>query len=172
VHRKFRKPLICISPKNLLRLPACSSPLSAFTDSDPSGIMFQRVIGETDASVVAKNVTRLIFCSGKIYYDLFAYLEANRVSNAALLRVEQLYPLNLERLEEMISVFQHVSKWVWCQEEPRNMGAWTYIAPLLGRITRQALEYAGRPAAASPAVGSKAWHDQQQKELVHHAFSM
>ena len=88
------------------------------------------------------------------------------------MRVEQLYPLNLERIEEIVSDFQNASKWIWCQEEPRNMGAWTYIAPLLGRAAGQEVEYAGRPTAASPAVGSKAWHDQQQKELVHHAFNV
>jgi 2-oxoglutarate dehydrogenase E1 component len=119
-----------------------------------------------------KNVDRVIFCSGKVYYDLAAYLETNRVNSAALVRVEQLYPLNLERLEDVVSDFRNASKWIWCQEEPRNMGAWTYIAPLLARVARQDLEYAGRPVAASPAVGSKAWHDQQQKELVHQAFSM
>ena len=84
-----------------------------------------------------KNVDRVIFCSGKVYYDLIAYFEANRVNDAALVRVEQLYPLNLERLEEAIGDFRHASKWIWCQEEPRNMGAWTYIAPLLGRVARQ-----------------------------------
>ena len=78
-----------------------------------------------------KDVNRVIFCSGKVYYDLIAYLETNRVNEAALVRVEQLYPLNLERLEEAIGDFGHASKWIWCQEEPRNMGAWTYIAPLL-----------------------------------------
>jgi 2-oxoglutarate dehydrogenase E1 component len=166
VRRDFRKPLVIMTPKSLLRNERVTSHIEDFTEA-----AFEQVLGPTSIGE-PNSVERVIFCSGKIYYDLIACLEANRVSNAALVRVEQLYPLNLERLEEMISVFQHVSKWVWCQEEPRNMGAWTYIAPLLGRITRQALEYAGRPAAASPAVGSKAWHDQQQKDLVHHAFSM
>ena len=94
------------------------------------------------------------------------------VGDTALVRVEQLYPLDLEGLQETISAVRHASKWVWCQEEPRNMGAWTYIAPLLAGVLGQEIEYSGRPAAASPAVGSKAWHDQQQKELVHHAFTV
>ena len=166
VRRDFRKPLVIMTPKSLLRNERATSRIEDFTQSPFEQILGPTLIGEP------KNVDRVIFCSGKVYYDLVAYLEANRVNDAALVRVEQLYPLNLERIEDVISDFRHASKWIWCQEEPKNMGAWTYIAPLLGRVTRQALDYAGRPFAASPAVGSKAWHDQQQKELVHQAFSM
>jgi len=166
VRRDFRKPLVIMTPKSLLRNERATSRIEDFTQST-----FEQVLGPT---LIGKprNVDRVIFCSGKVYYDLAAYLEANRVDDAALVRVEQLYPLNLERLEDVISDLRDASKWIWCQEEPRNMGAWTYIAPLLARVARQDLDYAGRPAAASPAVGSKAWHDQQQKELVHQAFSM
>lgn len=117
-------------------------------------------------------VDRVIFCTGKVYYDLIAYQELNKSKNAALVRVEQLYPLDLETLKNAVAPLHQASAWVWCQEEPKNMGAWTYIAPLLGQLTDKPIEYAGRPAAASPAVGSKAWHDQQQKELVHHAFAL
>jgi 2-oxoglutarate dehydrogenase E1 component len=120
----------------------------------------------------AKDVERLIFCSGKVYYDLIGYVESHQIQNTALVRVEQLYPLDLEGLSTTIGDLSHAKKWVWCQEEPQNMGSWTYIEPLLRRLAVHEIEYAGRPAAASTAVGSKAWHDQQQKELVQDAFTV
>jgi 2-oxoglutarate dehydrogenase E1 component len=166
VRRDFRKPLVIMTPKSLLRNERATSRIEDFTQAT-----FEQVIGPTLLGK-PEDVDRVIFCSGKVYYDLIAYLEANRINNAALVRVEQLYPLNLERLEEAIHDFRRAAKWIWCQEEPKNMGAWTYIAPLLGRVTPHAMDYAGRSAAASPAVGSKAWHDQQQEELIHQAFSM
>ncbi len=166
VRRDFRKPLIIMTPKSLLRNERATSRIEDFTNS-----AFQPILGPTSLGD-AKNVDRVIFCSGKVYYDLIGYLEANQVSTTALVRVEQLYPLDLEGLKKTIGEVCHSAKWVWCQEEPRNMGAWTYIAPLLSGALGQEIEYAGRPAAASPAVGSKAWHDQQQKERVHHAFTV
>ena len=166
VRRDFRKPLMIMTPKSLLRNERATSRIEDFTHSAFQPILGPTLIGE------AKDVNRVIFCSGKVYYDLVNYLESNRVGDTALVRIEQLYPLDLEGLEETIGAVRHASKWVWCQEEPRNMGAWTYIAPLLGGVFGQGVEYAGRLAAASTAVGSKAWHDQQQKELVHHAFTV
>jgi 2-oxoglutarate dehydrogenase E1 component len=166
VRRDFRKPLVIMTPKSLLRNERATSRIEDFTESAFQPILGPTLIGE------ARNVNRVIFCSGKVYYDLIGYLESNKVGDTALVRIEQLYPLDLEGLEGTISAVRHASKWVWCQEEPRNMGAWTYIQPLLGGLFHHEIEYAGRPAAASPAVGSKAWHDQQQKELVHHAFTV
>jgi 2-oxoglutarate dehydrogenase E1 component len=166
VRRDFRKPLVIMTPKSLLRNDKATSRLEDFTQA-----AFQQVLGPT-CLAEPNQVSRLIFCSGKVYYDLLDYLGTNRVTDAALVRLEQLYPLSLEGLEDVISGVRSASKWVWCQEEPRNMGAWTYIAPLLANVAGQAIGYSGRPPAASPAVGSKAWHDQQQKELVHQAFSM
>jgi 2-oxoglutarate dehydrogenase E1 component len=166
VRRDFRKPLVIMTPKSLLRNERATSRIEDFTES-----AFQQVLGPTLIGE-AKNVTRLIFCSGKVYYDLLGYLESNQVGDTALIRIEQLYPLDLEGLKETIREVSHASKWVWSQEEPRNMGAWTYISPLLHSVFGEEIGYAGRPAAASPAVGSKAWHDQQQKELVHHAFTV
>jgi 2-oxoglutarate dehydrogenase E1 component len=166
VRRDFRKPLVIMTPKSLLRNERATSRIEDFTES-----AFQEVLGPTLIGE-ARNVDRLIFCSGKVYYDLLGYLESNQVGDTALIRIEQLYPLDLEGLKETIREVRHASKWVWCQEEPRNMGAWTYVSPLLHSVFGQEIGYAGRPAAASPAVGSKAWHDQQQKELVHHAFTV
>jgi 2-oxoglutarate dehydrogenase E1 component len=166
VRRDFRKPLIIMTPKSLLRNERATSRIEDFTQSAFQPVLGPTLIGE------AKKVHRIIFCSGKVYYDLIGYLESEGAADTALVRIEQLYPLDLNRLEGAISDVRHASRWVWCQEEPRNMGAWTYIAPLLGGVWGQEIEYVGRPAAASPAVGSKAWHDQQQKELVHHAFTV
>ncbi len=166
VRRDFRKPLVIMTPKSLLRNERATSRIEDFTESAFQQVLGPTVIGE------AKNVNRVIFCSGKVYYDLLGYLESNRIGETALVRIEQLYPLDLEGLQETIREVRQASKWVWCQEEPRNMGAWTYISPLLRSVLGQEIGYAGRPAAASPAVGSKAWHDQQQKELVHHAFTV
>ncbi len=166
VRRDFRKPLIIMTPKSLLRNERATSWLGDFTES-----AFHPVIGPTQIGD-AKEADRIIFCSGKVYYDLAAYVESNRIQNAALVRIEQLYPLDLEGLAKTLGDVAHAKKWVWCQEEPRNMGAWSYIAPLLARVAGHEIEYSGRPAAASPAVGSKAWHDQQQKELIHLAFTV
>jgi 2-oxoglutarate dehydrogenase E1 component len=166
VKRDFRKPLILMTPKSLLRNERACSQIKDFTEAD-----FQQVIGPVSISDPAK-IGRVIFCTGKVYYDLLAHQEANQAKDVALVRIEQLYPLNLEALETTISPFRNATKWIWCQEEPHNMGAWTYIAPLLRRVTGQSISYAGRPAAASPAVGSKAWHDRQQKELVQQAYAL
>jgi 2-oxoglutarate dehydrogenase E1 component len=166
VRRDFRKPLVVMTPKSLLRNERAISRVEEFTASP-----FHQVLGPTLYDSPDK-VERVIFCTGKVYYDLVAYQEEHQIKNAALVRVEQLYPLNLEALKDAVASLHRVSAWVWCQEEPRNMGAWTYIAPLLRQLTDSTVEYAGRPAAASPAVGSKAWHDQQQKELVLQAFTL
>ena len=155
-----------MTPKSLLRNERAVSRLEEFTGSG-----FQQFLGPTFPGK-SEEVSRLIFCSGKVYYDLVDYQERNALKGAALVRIEQLYPLNLEALGNALAPFNRASVWVWCQEEPRNMGAWTYIGPILAQLAGHKIEYAGRPAAASPAVGSKAWHDQQQKELVHQAFTV
>ena len=166
VKRDFRKPLILMTPKSLLRSERGVSRLQDFTDSSFQPILPPTLLGKE------ADVQRLIFSSGKVYYDLLAYLEANQVKNAALIRIEQLYPLHLETLTKMIERFSAASTWIWCQEEPKNMGAWSYISPLFDSVGHLHIEYAGRAAAASPAVGSKAWHDWQQKELVQQAFTL
>ncbi len=166
VKTEIRKPLILMTPKSLLRNERAVSSLPDFTETD-----FQQVLGPTlrgDAS----RVTRVIFCAGKVFYDLISYQEAQNIEDVALIRIEQLYPLNTGAVEGALAPLRSTAHWVWCQEEPRNMGAWTYISPILGRITGQAIAYAGRPPAASPAVGSKAWHDLQQKELIQSAFTI
>ena len=164
--RDFRKPLILMTPKSLLRSERAVSHLEDFTSSS-----FQQILGPTLFDKPSK-VTRVIFSAGKVYYDLLKQAEASKAKDVALIRIEQLYPLNAERIEEIIEPLGKAEKWVWCQEEPKNMGAWTYISPLLNALTTRPIQYAGRPPAASPAVGSKAWHDRQHRELVEHAFSI
>jgi 2-oxoglutarate dehydrogenase complex, dehydrogenase (E1) component, and related enzymes len=166
VKRDFRKPLILMTPKSLLRSERAVSRLVDFTDSSFQPILPPTALGQET------EVERLIFSTGKVYYDLLTYLEANQVKNTALIRIEQLYPLRLETLSNVIEPFSAASKWVWCQEEPKNMGAWSYISALFCSLNQLRIQYAGRAAAASPAVGSKAWHDHQQKELVQQAFTL
>jgi 2-oxoglutarate dehydrogenase E1 component len=166
VKRDFRKPLILMTPKSLLRSDRAISKLSDFTDSSFQAILPPTFLGKQE------EVQRLIFSTGKVYYDLLAYLETNQLRNTALIRIEQLYPLHLETLARTITAFPNAGRWVWCQEEPKNMGAWSYISPLFNSIDSRSIQYAGRPEAASPAVGSKAWHDHQQKELVELAFAI
>ena len=164
--RDFRKPLVLMTPKSLLRNERAVSYLEDFTISS-----FQQVLGPTLFDKPGK-VNRVIFSSGKVYYDLLKQAETSKVKDVALIRIEQLYPLNTERLEELIEPLAKAEKWIWCQDEPKNMGGWSYISPLLDALTPKPIQYAGRVAAASPAVGSKAWHDRQQKELIEHAFSI
>ena len=117
-----------------------------------------------------KNTKRVILCSGKIYYDLKAYRETHKIKDAAIIRVEQLYPLNNELLQKIIGKFPDDAEIVWCQEEPQNMGAWTFIMPRLVEHLGRNPRYAGRRAAASPAVGSLAKHKIRQAKLVARAF--
>ena len=115
---------------------------------------------------------RVVLCSGKIYYDLLNYRTEKKIDNAAIIRVEQLYPLHERKLKSMINSFPKAAKIVWCQEEPENMGAWTFIEPRLRTMFGREILYAGRDASASPAVGSLARHKREQACLVRDAFNV
>ena len=166
--REFRKPLIIMSPKSLLRADFAVSHAGDFTSG-----AFEEVI-ETPATSGAEATTKVILCSGKVYYDLLAKSATDKIADTALVRVEQLYPLHVERLKAILAPYRNVKKWVWCQEEPKNMGAWTYISTRLSEVmpVPQAIYYVGRKASASPAVGSLARHKVEQKEIVEKAFSL
>ncbi len=166
--KPFRKPLVIMTPKSLLR-----SELAVSRNDDFTGAGFQEII-ETPAPAGAQGTRRVILCTGKVYYDLLKARDASKADDVALVRVEQLYPLHVERLREIFAPYTHVEKWVWCQEESQNMGAWSFIAPLLGELLppRKRFLYAGRNASASPAVGAKTLHDREQKQLVAEAFSL
>ena len=115
---------------------------------------------------------RVILCSGKVYYDLLNYRTPRRSTNAAIIRIEQLYPLAEKKLREMLKPFPKSAKFVWCQEESQNMGAWTFIEPRLRALFGREIAYAGREASASPAVGALARHKREQARLVADAFSV
>lgn len=162
MRRDFRKPLIVMSPKSLLRHKECISPVDAFTNGS-----FQTII---DDPSVTSAPSRIILSSGKVYYDLLDYRRKKNITDVALLRVEQLYPFDRTRLAKILDRLGHGSKLVWCQEEPKNMGAWSFIAPILEEVTAQKIIYAGRRAAASPAVGALSIHRLEQEGLVENAF--
>jgi len=166
--RDTRKPLIVMTPKSLLRHPKCVSKLTDMAE----GTTFKEVLDDDQLTVAPERVTRLILCSGKVYYDLLDYREEHKIKNAAIIRVEQLYPLNYEMLKEIVAKYPRAQKkWIWCQEEPRNMGSYYYIRPRLEELSNHKVRYAGRERSSSPAAGSKAIHSLEQENLVENAFN-
>jgi 2-oxoglutarate dehydrogenase E1 component len=165
--RDFRKPLIVMTPKSLLRHKEAVSTLDELADGS-----FQTVIGETE-KITAKNVKRVIVCSGKVYYDLVAHRREQKIVDIAIIRLEQQYPFPHDDFAAQIKKYPNAQEVVWCQEEPQNQGAWyRLMAYLRGDIRpEQVLLYAGRDVSASPAVGYASKHAAQQKELVESAFS-
>ena len=167
--RPFRKPLVLMTPKSLLRLPQAVSKIEDMGE----GTSFQEILDDGTLATDPSRITRLIFCSGKVYYDLVEFREENKIKNAAIIRVEQIYPLHRERLYELRTKYPRAShKWVWCQEEPENMGAWFFMRHQLEEITGHPTRYAGRERASSPAAGSKAIHTLEQDKLVEDAFGV
>ncbi len=164
VMRDFKKPLIVMSPKSLLRHPGAVSQLADFTQGS-----FQEIIDDPSAT---KQTERIILCSGKVYFDLIDYRDRNQVANTAIIRVEQLYPLHRDRLAQLADDYGRDARLIWCQEEPQNMGAWTFIAPQLEEIFGRKATYAGRDAAASPAVGLLVQHRRQLANFLHSAFTL
>src|SRR5438874_382347 len=165
VKRDFVKPLIIMTPKSLLRAEFASSPKEEFLNGRFEEILAAPKVGP------ANKIERVIFCSGKVYYDLLKYREEHKIENAALIRIEQLYPLHETKLKAMVTPFPKTAKLVWCQEEPQNMGAWTFMEPRLRAMFKREIGYAGRDASASPAVGSLARHKLEQAALIAEAFS-
>ena len=145
---------------------------ACFFDELANG-QFQTVIGEID-KIDAKKVTRVVLCSGKVYYDLLAARREKKIANIAIVRVEQLYPFPKDHLEKELAKYPKASEIVWCQEEPRNQGAWYWIASrhhLDSQISgKQKMLLVSRPASSSPAVGYLAKHNEQQKALVESAL--
>ncbi|MFO1484914.1 MAG: 2-oxoglutarate dehydrogenase E1 component [Verrucomicrobiaceae bacterium] len=169
IKRSTRKPLVVMTPKSLLRHPKCVSKLSDMAE----GTTFKEVLDDEHLLAPPERITRLILCSGKVYYDLLEFREEHKIKNAAIIRIEQLYPLNYEMLKEIVAKYPRAQKkWIWCQEEPRNMGAHYYIRPRLEELSNHKLRYAGRERSSSPAAGSKAIHSLEQDKLVEDAFSV
>jgi 2-oxoglutarate dehydrogenase E1 component len=160
LRRPFRKPLIVMSPKSLLRHAECVSEIKDFQ----SGTHFQEVIDDKNAD--PKKVKKLLLCSGKIYYDLIKYQRENNSTDTAIVRLEQVYPYPKTQIEAIFSKYKS-AKIRWVQEEPLNMGAWQY---LLSFWRNPEIEEIGRRVSSSPATGFKKVHDMQQRELMERAF--
>ncbi len=173
VHRDFRKPLIVFTPKSLLRHKRCVSTLAEMS-GDSS---FHRVISEQASAAAIRKAKQLVLCSGKVYYDLLEAKEEKGVEEVHLMRLEQLYPFPSDTLLSELKKYAHCDL-VWCQEEPRNMGAWSLISEFLEEVAEEAgvekprPRYAGRPAAASPATGLFQRHNAEQAKLVEEALTL
>ena len=165
--RKYRKPLIIMSPKSVLRHPLATSTLDDLANGE-----FQTAIPEID-TVDAKKVTRVIFTSGKVYYDLLEQRREKKLSHIAIIRIEQLYPFPEELTRKLLKNYSAAKEVIWCQEEPENQGAWPAVQASLQALLSngQTLRYAGRPSSASPAVGYHSVHEKQQHELVNQALT-
>jgi 2-oxoglutarate dehydrogenase E1 component len=162
VRRDFRKPLIVMTPKSLLRHKLAVSPVDQLTVGH-----FHDVL---DDPAVPDRVRRVLLCSGKVYYDLVAKrAEVGSQRDIAIVRVEQLYPWPGEQLKTVLDRYKSAREWVWVQEESQNMGAWTFVSPRLP-LMGQPFQYVGRDASASPATGSKLVHDREQAEIVEAAI--
>ena len=161
IKREFRKPLIVFTPKSLLRHPRCVSAIQDFTKNG-----FAEVID--DASAHPEKVSRIAFCSGKVYYDLIDRKEKENNTDLAIVRLEQLYPFPKKQVEAILKKYANATSYLWVQEEPENSGAWSYIL----RVMRQHnLRYIGREESASPATGSHKQHDKEQKAILDEVFS-
>lgn len=163
--RPFRKPLVVMSPKSLLRHPKCVSSM----DELIGDTHFQEILDDSSFTTkkAKKKARRVLFCSGKIYYDLLEYQEENEVDDVAIVRIEQLYPWPEHQIEKILSEYKGAER-VWVQEEPKNMGAATFV---FMRMHSENIQIIARKASASPATGYKKAHDDQQQEIIESAFS-
>ncbi len=161
-----KKPLIIMSPKSLLRHPSAVCNVDELANGS-----FRPFIPDPDTEDQEK-ITRLIFCSGKVYYDLLNLREDVNADHVSINRIEEIYPFPDSDIQSLLNNYSHVDEVVWCQEEPKNMGAWAFVAPRLSTLLNknQKLEYAGRQAAASPAAGQMKVHQAEQQRLVEKAI--
>ncbi|EIJ43988.1 2-oxoglutarate dehydrogenase, E1 component [Beggiatoa alba B18LD] len=169
--RPYRKPLIIMSPKSLLRHKLAVSSMEEFTDGS-----FQPVLDEADKSIAPEKVRRLLFCSGKVYYDLLEARTEHNIKDIAIIRLEQLYPHPKKEIAEIVARYPNAKSRVWVQEEPRNQGAWWFMRAHMDVNLQEfeggRIEYAGRPSSASPAVGYLYLHRQQLQEFLADALAL
>jgi 2-oxoglutarate dehydrogenase E1 component len=192
LHGKDRKPLVIMSPKSLLRHKLATATLEEFSESN-----FRPIIEETNKIVASDKVRKVVICSGKVYYDLFEAREAKKInegstylggssrrdsatmgvqSDIALIRLEQFYPFPKEELQAELKKYKN-AEIIWCQEEPKNMGAWSFVSELFEDVLtaikhkNTRAKYVGRIACASPATGYGSYHAREQKNLVDEALS-
>lgn len=167
VRMDLRKPMIIMTPKSLLRLRQATSPLEDLANGG-----FQHIIPETRTSIAPEGVERVLLCSGKVYYDLVAHAEEHNITNAAIIRVEQLYPLDHQAIKDAVAPYTNAARVVWVQEEPKNMGSWFFMLPELMDIFDRKPKLAARDASASPATGDPEAHALEQRRLMEQAFSI
>ena len=160
LHRDFRKPLIVFTPKSLLRNVRCVSPLE-----DLAAGGFREVID--DASADPRTTKKLVFCTGKVYYDLLEEKEKLHANDTALVRIEQLHPFPIKQIRKLIEKYHHATDWLWTQEEPANMGAWNFIHHQMEEVP---LRLVARPASGSPATGSPEFHEIRQRKIIEKTF--
>jgi 2-oxoglutarate dehydrogenase E1 component len=168
--RPYRKPLIVMTPKSLLRHKLSVSAISEFTDQG-----FQTVIDETEALAPAEKIKRLLFCTGKVYFDLLEARQRHGIEHIAIIRLEQLYPYPKEAVSKVLERYPDVIQRVWVQEEPRNQGAWWYMRAHMDvnlSHRERRIEYAGRPSSASPATGYLSIHRQQLQQFIADALEL
>lgn len=183
LNRNFRKPLVCASPKNLFRLKQCVSSIDEFGPDSH----FRRVISERCPEIAANpdQVDKVIFCSGKFYYELAAEREAQGLKNVAIITLEQISPFPFDKVREVLQTYKnvdigdgvHPGNVLWAQEEPKNMGPWSYVKPRIVTCAREGMQkdlvvrYVGRRAAASPATGLPKLHNAEQESVIAEALS-
>jgi 2-oxoglutarate dehydrogenase complex dehydrogenase (E1) component-like enzyme len=165
MHAGVLKPLIVMTPKSLLRAHSARSAARGFIDGG-----FQVLL---DDPLPASNVRRILMCSGKVSFDLMEFREQNKISDTAIIRVEQLYPFPFEGLKEIFDRYPNVHDLRWVQEEPRNMGAWSFVRARLRYIVadHHRISYIGRVPSGSPATGSQRIHQLEQEHIVRQAFA-
>ncbi|MFP3017326.1 MAG: 2-oxoglutarate dehydrogenase E1 component [Candidatus Tisiphia sp.] len=171
IYSNIRKPLIVMSPKSLLRHKMVVSPLSQLDDNTS----FIPVLDEINDAINAKKVKRIILCSGKVYYDLLEKREEKNILDIVIIRLEQLYPFETDIIVKILGKYNKAKEFIWCQEEPKNMGAWNFVKDHLNESLKNAsinnqFVYVGRNDSASPAVGSPIIHNEQQKKLLEEAL--
>jgi 2-oxoglutarate dehydrogenase E1 component len=175
VKRDFRKPLVIMSPKSLLRHPLAVSQLQ-----DRSTHLFAEVLDDAEFTTTeqAATVNKVLLCSGKVYYDLLIARAEEKLDGIAIVRVEQLYPWPQAKLEQILGKYKNAKFLIWVQEEPRNMGAWSFVFNTWSggyglfqeKADNRPIHYVGREIGAAPAVGSHKLHEIEQENLIHKAL--
>ena len=167
--RPHRKPLVVMTPKSLLRHRESTSTIEHLASGK-----FELVLDDPKTTESAAKVTRVVFCSGKVYFDIMQERNNREMEDTAIVRIEQLYPFPEETLNEILAQYTKAKTFVWCQEEPENQGSWQFIRHRILDVlgNKATLHYAGRPESSSPAVGYLTLHIAQQRELVERALTI
>jgi 2-oxoglutarate dehydrogenase E1 component len=160
IKRPYRKPLVLFTPKSLLRHPLCVSQIDQFTETDFSLLI-------DDSSIDKNQVSHIVLCSGKVYYDLMEQREKKNNTSTAFVRIEQLYPFPFENVKKILQQYEHVQKFTWVQDEPANMGAWAFVSRWLRPM---GFKLISRPLSTSPATGSYILHKQRQQKIFDKVF--